>query len=74
MEEFRYVGSWGTSMLSFPLESLNHSSDRGGVDWLCSSRDLHTDVQNLKTGKPNNDTPPISEIVSAYKYVSLLFA
>ena len=56
-----------------PLESLNHPSDRGGVYRLYSSRDLHTDVQNLKTGKPNNDTPPLSEIVSAYKYVSLFF-
>ena len=72
MEEFRYVCSWSMSFLS--LESLHHPSDREETSTGYSSRDLHTDVQNLKTGKQNNDTPPLSEIVSAYKYVSLVFA
>ncbi|CAF0938900.1 unnamed protein product [Adineta ricciae] len=29
-------------------------------------RELHSDVQNLKAGKANNDVPPYSEILSAF--------
>jgi hypothetical protein len=32
-------------------------------------RELHSDVQNLKAGKTNNDTPPYSEVLSAFKYI-----
>jgi hypothetical protein len=32
-------------------------------------RDLHTDVQVLKSGKPNGDIPSYTEIQSAFKYV-----
>ncbi|CAF1301563.1 unnamed protein product, partial [Rotaria sordida] len=34
-------------------------------------RELHTDIQNLKDGKANNDAPPYSEVVSAFKYIFL---
>jgi hypothetical protein len=33
------------------------------------NRELHSDVQNLKAGKTNNDIPPYSEVLSAFKYV-----
>ena len=35
-------------------------------------RELHSDVQNLKAGKTNNDNPPYSEVLSAFKYVLYL--
>jgi hypothetical protein len=35
------------------------------------NRELHADVQNLKAGKTNNDAPPHSDVLSAFKYVFL---
>jgi hypothetical protein len=37
------------------------------------NRELHADVQNLKAGKANNDAPPYSDVLSAFKYVKYLF-
>ncbi|CAF1179117.1 unnamed protein product [Rotaria sordida] len=34
-------------------------------------RELHTDIQNLKDGKANNDAPPYSEVVSAFNSFNL---
>jgi len=36
--------------------------------------ELHADVQNLKAGKANNDAPPYSDVLSAFKYVKYLFS